>query len=54
MPKHYERVILEAEVKQRLEEARDKLRLSSLSATVIYLINNLPTDKGKPTSKPSG
>jgi hypothetical protein len=50
MPKKYERALLEAEAKLRLEQTRDQLNLSSLSATVNYLIDNLPADKKKPQS----
>jgi hypothetical protein len=48
MPKQYERALLEAEAKLRLEQTRDQLNLPSLSATVDYLIDNLPADKRKP------
>ncbi len=48
MPKQYDRALLEVEVKDRLEQVRDELGLSSLSATVTYLIDNLPASKKKP------
>lgn len=47
MPKQYDRALLEIEVKERLEATRDELGLSSLSATITYLIDNLPTHKRK-------
>jgi hypothetical protein len=37
--------LLEIEVKKRLEATRDELGLSSLSATITYLIDNLPGHK---------
>ena len=48
MPKQYERALLEVEAKLRLEQTRDQLNLPSLSATVYYVIDNLPADKRKP------
>jgi len=48
MAKQYDRALLEIEVKKRLEATRDKLGLSSLSATITYLIDNLPAHKRKP------
>jgi hypothetical protein len=48
VPKQYDRALLEVEAKRRLEQARDQLNLPSLSATVNYLIDNLPADKFKP------
>jgi hypothetical protein len=48
MPKQYDRALLEIEAKQRLEQTRDQLNLPSLSATVHYLIDNLPENKKKP------
>jgi hypothetical protein len=55
MPKQYERALLEVEAKLRLEQTRDQLNLPSLSATVNYLIDNLPADKRKrrPRSMPA-
>jgi hypothetical protein len=47
MPKQYDRALLEVEAKLRLEQIRDELHLPSLSATVYYLIDNLPADKRK-------
>ncbi len=41
MPKQYDRVLIEVDVKKRLEETRDKLRLPSLTATIIHLIDRL-------------
>ena len=49
----HDRVLLEVEVKKRLEATRDELGLSSLSATIIYLIDNLPDDKRKPQTGPT-
>lgn len=51
MPKQYERALLEVEAKVRLEQTRDQLHLPSLSATVNYLIDNLPVDKRRPLSE---
>lgn len=48
MAKQYDRVLLEVEIKKRLEATRDELGLSSLSATITYLIDNLPTHKRVP------
>jgi hypothetical protein len=48
MPKQYDRALLEIPVKKRLEDTRDELGISSLSATITYLIDNLPADKRKP------
>jgi hypothetical protein len=48
MAKQYDRALLEIEVKKRLEETRDELGLPSLSATIAYLIDNLPTHKRVP------
>jgi hypothetical protein len=48
MPKQYDRTLLEVEAKRRLEQTRDQLNLPNLSATVNYLIDNLPADKWKP------
>lgn len=48
MPKQYDRALLEVEAKLRLEQTRDLLHLPSLSATVNYLIDNLPADKWTP------
>jgi hypothetical protein len=45
MAKRYDRALLEVEVKERLESVRDELGLSSLSATVEFLIDNLPANK---------
>ena len=42
MAKQYDRALLEVGVKKRLEATRDLLGLSSLSATITYLIDNLP------------
>jgi hypothetical protein len=53
MPKQYDRALLEVEAKLRLEQTRDELHLPSLSATVYYLIDNLPADKKKPQSQSS-
>ena len=47
MPKQYDRALLEVEVKQRLEQTRDELGFTSLSATITYLIDNLPEHKRK-------
>jgi hypothetical protein len=47
MAKQYDRALLEIDVKKRLEATRDELGLSSLSATITYLINNLPAHKRK-------
>jgi hypothetical protein len=47
MPKQYDRALLEVEVKDRLEQTRDVLGLPSLSATITYLIDNLPASKNK-------
>ena len=51
MPKQYDRALLEVEAKLRLEQTRDQLNLPSLSATVNYLIDNLPADRWKPQPK---
>jgi hypothetical protein len=48
MPKQYDRALLEVEAKRRLERTRDQLNLPSLSATVNYLVDNLPADKWRP------
>jgi hypothetical protein len=48
MPKQYDRALLEVQAKRRLEHTRDQLNLPSLSATIDYLIDNLPADKWKP------
>lgn len=53
MPKQYDRALLEVEAKQRLEQTRDQLNLPSLSATVHYLIDNLPPEKWKPQTGPA-
>jgi hypothetical protein len=50
MAKQYERALLQVEVKKRLETVRDELGLSSLSATIDYLIDNLPANKREPTA----
>lgn len=50
MAKQYDRALLEIEVKERLVTTRDELGLSSLSATITYLIDNLPRHKRKPQS----
>ncbi len=47
MAKQYDRALLEIEVKKRLESTRDELGLPSLSATIIYLIDNLPASNRK-------
>jgi hypothetical protein len=45
MPKQYDRALIEVEVKQLLEATRDELGLPSLSATIIYLIDNCKATK---------
>lgn len=50
MAKQYDRALLEVEVKKRLESVRDELGLSSLSATINYLIDNLPANVRNPRS----
>jgi hypothetical protein len=50
MPKQYDRALLEVEAKLRLEQTRDQLHKPSLSATINYLIDNLPADKWTPQS----
>jgi hypothetical protein len=52
MAKQYDRALLEIEVKKRLEATRDEMDLPSLSATITYLIDNLPAHKRKPQSGP--
>ena len=52
MPKQYDRALLEVEAKKRLEQPRDQLNLPGLSATVYYLIDNLPADKLRPQLGP--
>jgi hypothetical protein len=51
MAKQYDRALLEVEVKKRLEATRDELGLSSLSATITFLIDNLQVHKGKSQSR---
>ena len=53
MPKQYDRALLEVEVKKRLEATRDELGLFSLSATITYLIDNLPENKREPQMGPA-
>ena len=51
MAKHYDRALLEIEVKRRLEATRDELGLPSLSATITYLIDNLPAGNKGTTAR---
>ena len=51
MAKQYDRALLEVEVKKRLESVRDELGLSSLSATVDFLIDNLTANERNPRSE---
>ena len=45
MPKQYEHTLLEAQVKQMIEATRDELKLPSLSATIIYLVDHYKATK---------
>lgn len=45
MPKQYVPTVLEIEVKQVLEATRDELKLPSLSATIIYLVEHYKATK---------
>jgi hypothetical protein len=51
MPKQYVHVLIEPDVKSRLEQIRFDFRLPSLSATIIYLIDKLPAGKDKRSPK---
>ncbi len=42
MAKQYDKTILEVDVKKLLEATRDELQISSLSATITYLVDQLP------------
>lgn len=52
MHKQYDRLLIEVEVKKRLEATRDELGLPSLSATITYLLDSLPNTKTTATLEP--